>query len=384
MAPITSAQTEAPSLPLPRKRGREMMQTEHLTVLTGGRADDAPVTRFRPRTVPLPKLPVTYRGSSLRRLLAPRRPTEQALLSVLRETYLAGAGTRTVDALMESVGIATVLPGDGEEWDLRVKAFQERPIADAYPYLMMVETPVLVRAAGGARTYYVVVAVGRTESGHREVVGLGIRPDQSDAAFWRAFFQGLRSRGLEGVQLLTSNPADGLLPALREVYPSARWQRCREGFIRQLVGLLPPVARPAVSASLRAAFAEPDATGALRSLSRTQERFEFGYPELVEALDAPLGSVLTFYGMPPAHRRLISSLKVLAPMLRELRQSCQVVGIFPETRTVLRLCGTFLQEISDEWAARSAPGRRRVTAMAAWEARAAWASARVTTEAVAA
>ena len=360
-----------------------LSKREHFTVLTGGQADDASTTRFRSRTVPFPRLPLTYRGSSLRRLLAPRRPTEQALLSVIRETYLAGAGTRTVDALMETVGIAAV-PGDGEEWDLRVKAFQERPIADAYPYLMLVETPVLVRAAGGARTYYVVVAVGRTETGRREVVGLGIRPDQSDAAFWRAFFDGLRSRGLERVQLLTSNPADGLLPGLREVYPSARWQRCREGFISQLVSQLPPVARGAVSASLRAAFAEPDATGALRSLTRTQERFEFGYPELAEALDAPLGSVLTVYAMPPAHRRLISSLKVLAPMLRELRQSCQVVGIFPETRTVLRLCGTILQEISDEWAARSAPGRRRANAMAAWEARAAWVSAPVTTAAVAA
>jgi transposase-like protein len=288
---------------------------------------------------------------------------ERALLSVIQQTYLAGASTRTVDALAETVGVPGTNPAAVEaqanDWDRRVEAFRHRGLRDGYPYLLLFERTALVRQSGEAQPVSVVVAVAIGESGSREVVSFTIRPAGSVTMFWESFLRDLRDRGLNSLEVVTSDHLDGLFPALAAVYPGARWQRCRESFITQALATVPQDGRPAVEAGLRAAFAEPDAQGAVAALAGIRGRFEFAFPELVAALEAPTGSLLTYYQVPRTDRRLVASLNGLAALQRELRQSCQLVGIFPHERALLRLAGTILQELSDEWVAYPQRLRRR-------------------------
>jgi transposase-like protein len=335
------------------------------------------------RQAPLiPLLPVAYRGSYVRRLLAPRRPVERALLSVIQQTYLAGSSTRTVDALAETVGVPgtnpAVVDAQARDWDHRVDAFRHRRLRDGSPYLMLFERTVLVREAGEAQPVSIVVAVATAESGNREVVSLTVRPAGSDTIFWETFLRDLKDRGLHNLNVVTSDHLAGLLPALAIVYPGAHWQRCRESFIAQALADVPTNGRPAVEASLRAAFAEPDAQGAVSALAGVRARFEFAFPELVTMLEAPAAALLTYYLVPRSERRLVASLNGLASLQRELRQSCQLVGIFPHRQALLRLAGTILQELSDEWVAYPQRLRRRPTGGAvAWASSASapvWAS----------
>jgi putative transposase len=335
-------------------------------LLTGTPAEGPPSPRMpgskrRPALIPL--LPVAYRGSYVRRLLAPRRPVERALLSVIQQTYLAGASTRTVDALAETVGVPGTNPAaveaEASRWDRRVDVFRHRRLRDGYPYLMLFERTALVRDAGDAKQASIVVAVAIAESGNREVVALAIRPAGNATMFWETFFGDLKARGLNRLEVVTSDGLAGLLPALATVYPGAHWQRCRESFITQALATVPRDGRPPVEASLRAAFAEPDAQGAVAALAGVRARFEFAFPELVAILEAPAGALLTCYQVPKADRRLVASLNGLASLQRELRQSCQLVGIFPHEQALLRLAGAILQELSDEWVAYPQPVRRR-------------------------
>jgi transposase-like protein len=234
---------------------------------------------------------------------------------------------------------------------------------------MLVETPALVREAGEPQTCQVVVAVGIDESGNREVVGFAIRPADSLTTFWEIFLGDLKERGLTGLRLMTSNRLPGLLPSLATVFPGVPWQRCREGFIAEALHAVPKDGRLAVEASLRAAFAEPDASSAIAALARVRDRFASAYPELVAALEVPVAEPLSYYQVARAHRRLVISLTGLASLQSELRQSFQLLGIFPHRQALLRLAGTILQEISEEWAARPLRLRRRATAgAAAWAA----------------
>jgi transposase-like protein len=166
---------------------------------------------------------------------------------------------------------------------------------------------------------------------------------------------------------VTSDRLRGLLPSLAAVFPGVPWQRCRESFIAEALHTVPRDGRPAVEASLRAAFAEPDASSAIEALARVRSRFGSAYPELVAALEAPVAEPVAYYQVARAHRRLVTSVTGLASLQSELRQSCQLVGIFPHPQALLRLSGTILQEISEEWAARPLRLRRRVTAgVEAW------------------
>jgi putative transposase len=344
-----------------------------LRLLTGSGAEERlPPYRLRAsrrRPAPIPLLPVAYRGSYLRRLLAPRRPVERALLSVIQQTYLAGGSTRSVDALAETVGVPGTDPAMVEaqamEWDQRVDAFRNRPLQEDYHYLMLIETPALVREAGETQPCQVVVAIGITESGNRDVVGLTIRGAEPAATFWASFLTDLKSRGLQSLQVITTDRIDGLLPAMAAVLPGVHWQRCRERFLTEALHSVPRDARASVETAVRAVFAQPDTKSALEALSRVRAQYAYAFPELVAALEAPVGALLTYYQVEPSQRRLVSSLSALAPLQRELRQACQLVGIFPHRRALLRLAGTVLQEISDEWAARRHHHARRPRAAAA-------------------
>jgi transposase-like protein len=297
---------------------------------------------------------------------------EHALLSVIQQTYLTGTSTRTVDALAESVGVPgtdpVVVEAQASDWDLRVESFRQRHLREPYPYLMLVETPALVREAGDAQTCQIIVAVGTDESGNREVVGFAIKPANSLTTFWEIFLGDLKDRGLSGLRLVTSDRLPGLLPSLTAVFPGVPWQRCRESFIGETLHAVPKDVRPAIEAAVRAAFAEPDASSAIAALQRLRERFSSVYPELVAALDVPVAEALAYYQVGRAQRRLVTSLTGLAALQSELRQSCQLVGIFPHRAALLRLAGTIVQEVSEEWAARPLRLRRRAkTAQVAWE-----------------
>jgi putative transposase len=356
--------------PVQSRRRAGAMPT--LRLLTNNPADGPPAPRLhasRRRVPPISLLPVAYRGSYLRRLLAPRRPVEHALLSVIQQTYLSGSSTRTVDALAETVGVPgsdpAVVEAQASDWDLRVETFRQRPLRDAYPYLMLVETPALVREAGEAQTCEVVVAVGIDESGSRDVVGFAIRPADSLTIFSEIFLGELKERGLTNLRLVTSNRLAGLLPGLAAVFPGVPWQRCREGFIADALHAVPRDGRAAVESSLRAAFAEPDVSGAMAALAGVRARYASVYPELGAALEGPVAEPLTYFKIARTHRRLVTSLTGLASLQSELRQSFQLVGIFPHRQALLRLAGTILQEISEEWATRPLRLRRRAKAVAA-------------------
>jgi transposase-like protein len=318
----------------------------------------------------MPLLPVAYRGSYLRRLLAPRRPVERALLSVIQEAYFSGGSTRTVDVLAETVGVPgqerTALEAQAREWDQRVEAFANRRLYAPVPYLMLAPTPALVREAGEPQAVSLVIAVATSESGAHDVIGFDLATADQMPAFWRSFLGDLSDRGLHGLALVTSDTSDGLPPALAAVFPDVCWQRCRERFVADALRLVPRATRPAVEACLRTVFAEPDAATAVLSLAAVRSRFEPAYPELAAALEGPVAGLIAHYEVPPAQRRLVCSLNALASVQRELRQSCQLVGIFPSRGALLRLTGTILQEVSEEWAARPTLRRRRTGGGGLW------------------
>jgi len=99
----------------------------------------------------------------------------------------------------------------------------------------------------------VVVAIGVTAEGVREVLGVEVGPSE-DGAFWRRFLRGLVARGLTGVQLVVSDAHEGLRQAIAAVLHGASWQRCRVHFLRNALALVPKGAQQLVAATIRTVF----------------------------------------------------------------------------------------------------------------------------------
>ncbi len=183
------------------------------------------------------QIPKLRQGSYFPSFLAPRKRSEQALVSVVQQAYVCGVSTRRVDQLVESLGLRisrSEVSRISAGLDEQVQAFRERPLAGRYPYLFVDAKVEKVRDGGRVVRKCVVIAHGVHETGRREIVGLDVGEAETEA-FWREFLRSLVARGLHGVQLAISDAHPGLKAALAQVL-GAPWQRCTVHFLRDCLG----------------------------------------------------------------------------------------------------------------------------------------------------
>jgi putative transposase len=313
---------------------------------------------YRPRTwdtrvgsleLQIPKL---RQGSYLPGWLEPRRRAEQALVAVVAEAYVQGVSTRKVEAVVQALGIAGISKSEvsrlAASLDAQVEAFRTRRLDASYPYVWVDARYEHVRENGRVVSMAVVVAYGVRADGVREVLGIDIGLSE-DVASWRAFFQSLVGRGLQGVQLVISDAHAGLKQAIREVFVGAAWQRCRVHFMRNLLARVPKTAAQMVAVTVRTIFQQPDRASAQRQLREVCQTLQARFPRAVALLADAEEEVFTFYDFPTEHRRQIYSTNPLERLNKELKRRSAVVGIFPNRAAVIRLLGALLAEQNDEW-----------------------------------
>jgi transposase-like protein len=181
------------------------------------------------------KIPRVRDNSYSPALLDPRRRAERALSAVVQEAYVQGVSTRRIEDLVQALGMTGISKSQVsrlcQELDAEVERFRTRPLSGPYPYVWWDATFVKVRQHGRVVSMAVVIAIGVTMSGEREVLGLDVGPSE-DGAFWLQFLRSLLARGLQDVQLVISDAHQGLKGAIAAVLQGASWQRCRVHTIR--------------------------------------------------------------------------------------------------------------------------------------------------------
>jgi putative transposase len=282
--------------------------------------------------------------------LEPRRRAEQALVAVVQEAYVNGVSTRRVDRLVEQLGVRMTKDQVSRlcaRLDEQVAAFRERPLEGAYPYLWLDAKQEKVRDRGHVVPKAVVLAYGVHASGRREVIGLDVGELESEA-FWVEFLRSLRRRGLDGVRLCVSDAHEGLKHAIARVL-ACPWQRCAVHFVRDMHQHCRPAQRAMVSAALREIFNADTHEQARERVGAVLERLQPVAPKVAELLEAAEDDLLAFYAFPRDHWSKLRSTNPLERVNRELGRRTDVVGIFPNDASLLRLAGMVLIEQNDEW-----------------------------------
>jgi putative transposase len=298
------------------------------------------------------RVPRVRDGSYFPTLLEPRTRAERALVAVVQEAYVGGVSTRRVDELVKALGMEGISKSQVSrlcaELDEEVERFRMRPLLATYPYLWLDATFVKVRADGRVVSQAVVVAVGVTARGVREVLGVDIGPSE-DGSFWLGFLRSLVARGLTGVHLVTSDAHEGLRHAIAAVLHGTSWQRCRVHFLRNALALVPKGTQALVAATIRTVFAQPTAEAARQQWRQIADSFRSRWPRLAALLDEAEADVLAYLAFPREHWRQLWSTNPLERLNKELKRRTNVVGIFPNPAAVIRLVGALLAEQHDEW-----------------------------------
>jgi putative transposase len=231
--------------------------------------------------------------------------------------------------------------------DDQVEAFCQRPLEGEHPYLWLDAKVVKVRDRGHVYPKALVIAYSVHETGRREVIGLDIGEIETEA-FWVAFLRSLRERGLAGVRLCVSDEHTGLKNAIARVL-ACPWQRCTVHFVRDQLRHCRPAQRGMVSAALREIF---NADGYEHAKARCGEvigRLTGPAPKVAQLLEGAEEDLLAFYRFPAAHWSKLRSTNPLERVNREIGRRSDVVGIFPNDQSAIRLAGAVLIEQNDEW-----------------------------------
>jgi transposase-like protein len=287
-------------------------------------------------------------------LLEPRRRAERAFVQVVCESYVRGVSTRRVEGLVRTLGIERISKSRvsqmARELDHQVEAFRSRPLdGGPYTYVWLDALTQKVREAGRIANVACVVATGVNAHGAREILGLDLHTSE-DGAGWTAFLRGLVARGLSGVRLVISDAHPGLVDAIASTLPGASWQRCRTHFLRNLLTRVPKSAGPFVATLVRSVFAQPDQAAVHAQVDRVLEQLAERFPEAAKMLAEAAPDILAFTTFPFAHWKQTWSNNPQERLNKEIRRRTDVVGIFPDRGSVIRLIGMVLCEQHDEWA----------------------------------
>ena len=171
-----------------------------------------------------------------------------------------------------------------------------------------------------------------------------------DGAGWLAFLRSLAARGLHGVRLVFSDAHQGLVEAIGAVLVGAGWQRCRTHFATNLRAKTPKHAWPMVAGMLRSVFEQPDHESVHRQYRELCSAIEGKFAEALALLEAAETDVLAFAAFPVEHWKPIRSNNPQERQNKEIRRRTDVVGIFPDRASVIRLVGAVLAEQHEEWA----------------------------------
>jgi putative transposase len=178
-------------------------------------------------------------------------------------------------------------------------------------------------------------------------VGIDVGEAETEA-FWTEFLRSLVKRGLVGVQLVISDAHEGLKNAIARVL-SCPWQRCTVHFLRDMLGHARKDQQGALGALIRPIFQAAGADEARARLGEAIERLGPALPRVAQLLAAAEEDLLAFYAFPEAHWTKLRSTNPLERFNREIGRRTDVVGIFPDDRSLIRLVGMLCLEQNDEW-----------------------------------
>ena len=177
------------------------------------------------------------------------------------------------------------------------------------------------------------------------------KPLEEDKASWVSFFQWLRGRGLDGVKLIVGDKCMGMLEAVGEVFPDAKYQRCTVHFYRNVFSVVPKSKVKIVAKMLKAIHAQ-ESKKASREKAKAvvAELRAMKLKEAAKKVEDGIEETLTYCDFPSEYWTRIRTNNVIERLNREIRRRTRVVGMFPDGNSALMLvCARLRHVAGTQW-----------------------------------
>ena len=281
--------------------------------------------------------------------------TDRALAAAVAETCAAGTSTRKVERVAAELGAGS--PPRDQASRLCAVAGGEvgaHPARDwsamRFAYLFPGATYAGCRVSGRVRSEAFITAIGVGDDGRKHFVGLACANAESYAS-WRGLPRDPGGRGACDVRLVTSDAHDGLVRAIREVYPEATWQRRVARVKRDVLAKIDGrEAQRRARAVMSPILGESDPTLVRAPCHEAVDELASFAPDASRVLEDAEVDALAYLSFPREHRIKIRTNNARERTSCEPRRRTKVVQTFPSTGSVLRLLGGIVDEVNADWA----------------------------------
>ncbi len=284
--------------------------------------------------------------------------SEAALVSTMTEMVVNGVSTRKVSKVVETLCGTSFSKSTVSELckdlDQEVNKFRNRPLSQDYPFLYVDATYFKTRENHRTISKALFVAMAINHNGRREIIGFNTYEKESKDT-WFLFMQSLKSRGLKGLQLVTSDSHEGIIYGLSRVFPEVPWQRCQYHFTKNILDKTPKKYQEGLRSELQAMFNSPDLRTAIKKRDAILEDYNDAASAAMECLDRGFNDSVTVMAIPESLRRIMRTSNHLERLNKELKRRSNVIGVFPNEASIIRLMGAVLMEINEKYESQVKP-----------------------------
>ena len=277
--------------------------------------------------------------------------SETALLNTMAEMVIMGVSTRKVSNVIEMICGKEYSKSTVSEvckrLDPEIKNFQNKDLRmREFPFIMVDATYFKVRENHRIISKALFIAVGYTQEGKKEVLYFNVYDNESNDT-WLDFFEHLKANGLKDPILLTSDAHKSIRYAAFKVYPKTPWQRCQFHFTKNILDAAPNSQRPGLEIELRQMFNSRSITEARKKRDSILSDYSDVAPKAMELLDTGFEDSMTIYMLPERMQPHLRTSNTIERLNRELKRRSDVIQIFPNSASLLRLMGSVIIDQND-------------------------------------
>lgn len=273
--------------------------------------------------------------------------SESALILGMAEMVVNGVSTRKVSNVMEtlcgkSFSKSTVSEAT-KELDEKVNEWKNRLLLGEYPFLTVDATYFKVREEARVVSKALMIAYATNTDGHREIIGFEAYKNESKAT-WSDFFHKLKKRGLTGVKMITSDAHEGIKYAICQEFPTVPWQRCQFHFSRNIMDKTPAKYQKGLAGELQEMFNAKTTVEARKIKDKIISDYNDIAENAMNTLEDGFESAMTVMVLPTHLRKFFRTSNQIERLNKELKRRSNVIGIFPNENSLVRLMGSVLLE----------------------------------------
>ena len=266
--------------------------------------------------------------------------------------YSQGTSTRDIERTMQEMyGIevdATRVSKITDKILPVIREWQNRPLESVYAMVMLDAIHYKVREDGIVVKKAVYIGIGTDLEGKKDVLGIWIGATES-AKYWLSVLNGLKSRGVNDILIVSVDGLTGFSEAIAAAYPRTEIQRCIIHQIRSSTRYVSYKDIKAFTAALKPIYKAPTEELALEALDELESAWGGKYPASIKSWRDHWDELATMFKYPEQIRRIIYTTNAIENFNRQLRKVTKTKSAFVSDDALLKQLYLVTMQVTDKW-----------------------------------